>query len=106
MSLNRVNHSVNDFGYRLLTPNGDVKSLNPSDLSKYRADDRDELVQSTLTTQTKSLVSLDIPVIIPAKGGAIIIASTAETAEKAHTAQNGPPTGNNARPESQSFEQF
>ncbi len=83
MSLNRVRNNANDFGYRLLTPNGEIIPLKYSDLNKYRADDSDDLVMNTLYGQTKALDNLDIPVIMAGKGGSIIIASHAETAEKA-----------------------
>lgn len=83
MSLNKVQTNAKDFGYRLLTPNGEIISLNNSDLNKYRADDSDDLVMNTLLGQTKALSNLDIPVIMAGKGGSIIIASESVTAEKA-----------------------
>jgi len=81
--LNNVQNNANDFGYRLLTPNGEIISLKHADLNKYRADDSDELVMNTLHGQTKALAHLDIPVVMAGKGGSLIIASNAATAEKA-----------------------
>ena len=86
MSFKRVTTDTNNFGYRLLTSDGDVTPLKYSDIDKYRADDRDELVLKTLNTQSNALAGLDIPVIIAAKGGSIIIASDSATAEKASAA--------------------
>jgi hypothetical protein len=83
VTLDRPNTNTNNFGFRLMTVDGKVTPLNYSDIDKLRADDKDELVLNALNAHSNSLAHLDIPVIIAGKGGSLIIASNADTAEKA-----------------------
>ncbi len=94
MSLGSVNNKAADhFGYRLITPFGDVVPLSHSDLKQYRADENDAFVARVFETQTRNMADRGIhaAVVMPAKAGALIVASHASEAEKVLDAVFGVP---------------
>lgn len=94
MSLGSVNKQTADsFGYRLITSSGDVVSLAQNELSKYRADETDEMVARAFRTQTQNIADRGLHplVVMPAKAGALIVASYGSEAEKILDAVYGVP---------------
>lgn len=94
MSLSSVKKQSKDsFGYRLITPFGDVVPLAHSDLKSYRADESDAFVARVFETQSRNLADRGIypAVVMPAKAGALIVASQASEAEKVLDAVFGVP---------------
>lgn len=94
MSLGSGNTQTTDsFGYRLITPFGDVVPLAHSDIKQYRAAEGDAFVDRVFETQSKNLADRGIypAIVMPAKAGALIVASPASVAEKVLDAVFGVP---------------
>ncbi len=94
MSLGSVNKQTADsFGYRLITSSGDVTALSDADVKKFRVDETDELVARTFRTQTQNIADRGLHplVVMPAKAGALIVASYGSEAEKILDAVYGVP---------------
>ena len=84
MSLGNVQQSHDSFGYRLITPYGNVTPLAYSDLPTYRADENDTVVADFFNKQVDKLATngLHPAIVMPGKAGALIVAGYASEAEQ------------------------
>lgn len=82
MTMGSVN-TKDQFGYRLISYNGSIETVQYSDLKKYRADDSQE-VMSVFSAQNNRLADHGIfpAFIAPAKAGGLLVGGFASEAEK------------------------
>ena len=83
MSLRRVQQQNDSFGYRLISYDGKIESVQYSDLKKFRADDSHEAA-NVFSSQNNRLADHGIfpAFIAPAKAGGLIVGGPAFEAEK------------------------
>lgn len=82
MTMGSVN-TKDQFGYRLISYDGKIESVQYSDLKKYRADDGQE-VMSVFSAQNNRLADNGIfpAFIAPAKAGGLLVGGFASEAER------------------------
>lgn len=93
MSSSKPKEQADSFGYRLISPDGNVKLLNPADLKTYRADETDPVVSAYFEKQIDMLArnGLHPSAVMPGKVGSLIVGGYAWEAEKVLDAAFGVP---------------